>query len=197
MSTGTYDEPAGPTAAAALSLLRATSAPHLVNHCQRTFQFGLALAAADGQAVDPEVAYLAAVLHDLGLTDRFDGPDAFEDQGAAAAYAFLTGRGVAPDSIALITESIRSHLLVATGDDPRPEVAFVARGAGLDVVGLRMERLDPSLVAAVVDRYPRLDFKRDFAVLMHAQAVRKPHSTIGTYTAGGFLAMIQSAPFPT
>src|ERR1700733_11384043 len=63
--------------------------PYLFNHAVRTFLFGSLVGRALGQKFDEEILYLACLLHDLGLTERFEGDQPFEIQGAQAAKAFL------------------------------------------------------------------------------------------------------------
>lgn len=188
--------PRSPLASAATELLVATSPPHLVNHCLRTHQFGMALAGVDGQEPDPELVYLAAALHDLGLTERYDdGPDGFEENGAAAADAFLRAEGFDAPGRAVVLDAIRLHLLLATPEDPRAEVATVARGTSLDVVGFGYDRLEPAFISQVVAAHPRLEFKRELAALLHVQATVRPSSTIATYVDRGMLDMIAATAF--
>lgn len=190
--------PGSPIAAAATELLVATSPPHLVNHCLRTYQFGMALAGLDGQEPDPEQVYLGAALHDLGLTARYDeGPDGFEENGAAAADVFLRAEGYDAPGRAIILEAIRLHLLLTTAQDPRPEIAAIARGASLDVVGFDYERLEPAFLSHVLAAHPRLEFKRDLTELLTVQASVRPSSTIANYVGGGMLGMIAATDFPS
>src|SRR5881397_1505718 len=104
-------------ARAATELLNATSPPALVNHCLRTYQFGTALGERDGLKADAEVLYVGAALHDLGLTERFDGPEPFEALGAQAAYALLTGAGCPEERARYVGEAIAFHLAVTTAQD--------------------------------------------------------------------------------
>src|SRR5579872_5864505 len=54
----------------------------LLAHVDRTYVFGALATARAGLAVDEEIAYVAAILHDLGLTDRHGGERRFEVDGA-------------------------------------------------------------------------------------------------------------------
>jgi len=49
--------------------------PELISHAHRTWLFGCALAAVDGQALDPELFYCGALLHDYGLIEPTSGRD--------------------------------------------------------------------------------------------------------------------------
>ena len=180
-------------ARAATDLLTAASPTHLVNHCLRTYHFGLEIADGRGWRPDRELFYLAAALHDLGLTERFDGPDAFELEGAAAAHALLVKHGY--DRADLVAEAIRVHIDLATAKDPRPEVALVHIGAGVDVTGARLDRIDADAVARILDAYPRLGFKKAVAELLSDQARRKPGCAAANLVSLGALELIEAAPF--
>ena len=55
----------------ATELARDTSPPYLFNHAARTFLFGSLIGNASNLEFDSEILYLACILHDLGLTERF------------------------------------------------------------------------------------------------------------------------------
>ena len=52
-------------------LCREASSPMLANHCFRTYAWGMILGQSDGLHPDPELFYVASLLHDLALTDQF------------------------------------------------------------------------------------------------------------------------------
>jgi hypothetical protein len=68
--------------AAAMNLGREHSPPFLFNHVMRSYAFGRGAGASRGVQYDEEVFFLAAVLHALGLVERFIGVDRFEIDGA-------------------------------------------------------------------------------------------------------------------
>jgi hypothetical protein len=182
-------------ATAAVELLTASSSATMVNHCFRTYRFGLALADRGGLAPDRELFFLGAALHDLGLTPTYDGPAPFEIQGADAAHAFLLAQGADPDRADLVAEAIRVHLLVTTAKDPRPEVALVSMGAAVDVFGMRIDRIDPDVTRRIVEEHPRLGFKEAVAALIGDQAARKPDSTIAQLLQAGAGDLLAASPF--
>ncbi|MEH2446261.1 MAG: hypothetical protein V7K18_10880 [Nostoc sp.] len=59
----------------------------------------------DGLKCDRELLYLGAVLHDLGLSDRFDGEQRFEVDGADVAQAFVVEHGLSPKNKNIGTEN--------------------------------------------------------------------------------------------
>ena len=56
----------------ATELLLEVSPAFLANHCLRTFIFGDLLGQAANLNYDLEILYLGSLLHDLGLTERFN-----------------------------------------------------------------------------------------------------------------------------
>jgi len=144
----------------ATELVRDTSPDYLFNHAVRTFLFGALIGNANNFRFDFELLYLACILHDLGLTERFAGPLPFEIQGAQAARAFLTEHGLPNDEANMVWDGIAMHPF-AMASFKRPEIALVAAGAGADVVGSDLQ-IAESAKSAVVNAFPRLDFKRAF-----------------------------------
>jgi hypothetical protein len=59
--------------------------------------------------------------------------------------------------------------------DLGPEAFLLSSGAAVDVFGLRVNHLPDSVRNAVVQTYPRLGFKREFAGLLRAEARQVPH----------------------
>ncbi|MDT5057594.1 MAG: hypothetical protein QOF66_5960 [Mycobacterium sp.] len=68
------------------------------------------------------------MLHDLGLTGRFDADAPFEQTGVAAAADTLAGLGWAEDGIGLASAAFGQHLDLASAE-ARPEIALVHLGA--------------------------------------------------------------------
>jgi hypothetical protein len=145
----------------ATELARDTSPEYLFNHAARTFLFGALIGNASNLKFDSEILYLACILHDLGLTERFAGPLPFEIQGAQAARAFLTENGLPNDQANMVWDGIAMHPL-AMASFKQPEIALVSAGAGADVVGSDLEKIAESAKGAVAHAFPRLDFKHAF-----------------------------------
>jgi len=145
----------------ATELARDTSPEYLFNHAARTFLFGSLIGNASNLKFDSEILYLACILHDLGLTERFAGPLPFEIQGAQAARAFLTDNGLPNDRANVVWDGIAMHPF-AMASFKQPEIALVSAGAGADVVGEDLEKIPETAKAAVLNAFPRLDFKHAF-----------------------------------
>src|SRR3954453_1168154 len=81
-------------AAEATRLVRDTTSPLLYHHSRRVFLFGSLHARAQGLDADPELLYLAAMFHDVGLSNPYsDTEQRFELDGADHARRFLQERG--------------------------------------------------------------------------------------------------------
>jgi hypothetical protein len=145
----------------ATELVRDTSPEYLFNHAVRTFLFGALIGNANNFRFDSEILYLACILHDLGLTERFAGPRPFEIQGAQAARAFLTEHGLPNEQADTVWNGIAMHPYMMASFK-QPEIALIAAGAGADVVGSDLEKIPESAKAAVLNAFPRLDFKQAF-----------------------------------
>lgn len=71
----------------------------------RSWLFGILLSERAKPAGDPEL--LAAVLHDLGLTDRYtEEEERFEVDGANAARTFLKDRGISTRQTQVVWDAI-------------------------------------------------------------------------------------------
>jgi hypothetical protein len=167
----------------------------LYNHCIRTYLLGSLLCEQAGTKPDTELAYLGSILHDLALVVPYDRPGSFEQEGATQARELLTSQGYPDDRSALVHDGVANHLDVGA-EKMAPEVALVHLGAGADVIGLRLERLERPAVDAIIAEYPRLDFKREVSALLESQVERKPDSKIASlYKHFKFGELIQNAPF--
>jgi hypothetical protein len=155
----------------ATDLSRSVSPAYLFNHAMRTFLFGSLVGRALGQKFDDEVLYLASILHDLGLTERFEGDSPFEIQGAEAAKHFLEEHAYAKEKIGIVWDGIAMHAS-AIGQYKQPEIALVGEGAGADVIEPDFAKIKRSDVDEIVRAFPRLKFKDAF-VTTCTDVVRK------------------------
>ena len=137
--------------------------PYLFNHAMRTYLFGALVGRSEKMDFDMELLYLACILHDIGRTSRFMGERPFEIEGAGAAQKFLERQGLSKVKSTIVWDGIAMHPL-AIASFKQPEIALVSAGAGAgaDVVGSDLEKIPESAKAAVVNAFPRLDFKHAF-----------------------------------
>jgi hypothetical protein len=155
----------------AAELSRTVSPPYLFNHAVRTFFFGSLVGRALGQKFDEELLYLSCILHDLGLTERFQGDAPFEIQGAEAAKHFLEEHAYAKERIGIVWDGIAMHVS-PIGQFKQPEIALVGEGAGADVLEPDFSQIKEKDVEEILRAFPKLKFKDAF-VKTCADVVRK------------------------
>ncbi len=176
-------------------LVRDVSPAFLTNHCLRSHAWSVALAKADRVRFDPELLYVAALLHDIGLVAQFDTGRCFEVDGAHAAANLAATEGWSLDRQEALAEVIRLHVAVAIALEDGPEAYLLWHATGLDVRGHRYGDVDVHVVRGVIAAHPRLDFKRGFTELIAGQAARKPNCWAAAAMGGGIGDDIAAAPF--
>ncbi len=145
---------------AAEEMARMASDPFLYNHVSRSYVFGALAARATGTQYDPELFYIAAMLHDLGLTETYMAEDRFEVDAADAAATFLAAQNVEQSRIDRVWDAIALHTTFSIPQKKSPEAALVQIGAGLDVGVIPHDHITPEVMEQVLDAYPRLGFKK-------------------------------------
>ncbi len=187
------------TAAAAGALCTESSTPALANHCHRTYLWGALLAARDGIAFDAELFYVASLLHDLGITERFapHGEVAcFAFSGAEAAERFARNAGWTPLRAHTLAEAICLHLNPIVALKEGPEAHLLRQGSGLDVVGLRFSEIAAESRAEVLARHPRLGLSNELAATLDRDARQHPGTRMAGLCRLGFAHRVRTAPFP-
>jgi len=188
--------PDTPVALEAASLLANQAPSVLAAHSYRAYLFGGMIGTRDGLSWDPELLFVAAMLHDLGLTDFVGGEGPFEQRGAASADSWLRDQGWPGERAAIVAKAIRMHMDVGRADKERPEVALLHFGTAADVTGMRLEDIHRQTVEQVIDAYPRQGFKAFFADAMRTEARAQPHSaTAALCRWGQFTWRITHSPF--
>jgi len=157
---------------------RAVSPPYLVNHCLRTYLWGRLLAAEARLTLDHELFWVASLLHDLGLTDRYQTAPStapcFAVRGAEAARKLALRTGWSRERQDALAEAITLHLNVRVGLEHGTEAHLLNASTALDVTGLRFWDLQHGTAEAVVARVPRLALKRDLWTRWKAEADAHP-----------------------
>jgi hypothetical protein len=189
------DMPVPDSALAARELIDDVAEPFLVNHSVRAYAFAVELARHDDLRFDPEVLYVSAVLHDIGLVPAYDLGGCFELDGAIAAETLALDAGQTPDRARAIHDAIALHMIETLPPDPPSEVRLLWDSTGTDVTGYRFTDIRPAVIPGLLAAYPRLDFKRDFAALFTDQAARKPTCRVAEMVTAGKLEAIAQAPF--
>jgi len=167
----------------------------LVNHSVRAYAWAVELAWHDTLRFDPEILYVSALLHDIGLVAAYDIGGCFEIDGAVAAERFAVDHSQAPGRARAIYDVIALHMLAEAPPASTSEVVLLNDSTGVDVTGYRIGDVRPTAVPQVLAAYPRLDFKQGFAAMFVDQAKRKPTCRVAEMVATGKLEAIAKAPF--
>jgi HD superfamily phosphodiesterase len=166
------------------AFIQDAESPVLYHHSRRTYLFGVLHGQRLGIKADPELLYVAAMFHDLGLVEGHRNlTQRFEVDGADAARDFLLSHDVPADAVRRVWLSIAMH---STHGIPRfmePEIALLAAGVRVDVDGAGLDLLDPAAIEEIIAEHPRYDFKRQ-ALKAFGEGVKdRPDTLLGTIAA--------------
>ncbi|MGW7315162.1 HD domain-containing protein [Streptomyces sp. NPDC054854] len=189
--TGAYGDtaagisvPDSALAAEATALVRDTTSELIYHHSRRVFWFGSLRGRRRGIAHDPELLYVGAMFHDLGLGAEFrDSGRRFEVDGADEARRFLERHGVPQEGIRRVWTAIALHTTPGIPEFMEPEVALVTAGVEYDVLGLGFDELDAATREEITALHPRPDFKRRILEAFTEGIAPKPETTFGNVKA--------------
>lgn len=191
-------EPDTTLARSAEEHLRELASPVLYGHSLRTWAFAELFAQRNRVDHDAELLYVACVLHDLGLTERYQGQDAaagcFAVEGARAAHAFVHSHGFPATSADTIAEAISLHLNVDVRSAYGPVATLLSKGVMLDVVGRRLEQLPLEPIEAVTERWPRAGSGDLLLADTKVQARLRPRSRAALLHRLGFADLVSHNP---
>ena len=191
----------------AIDLSRSLLEPFLFNHVMRSWLFGIVLAESAVIAPDAELLAVAAILHDLGLTERYNGENRFEVDGANAALEFLKERGSSGQQTQLVWDAIALHTTPTLALHKEPEVVMTHSGIAVDVLGAGLDRIPQEKQGAILTAFPRLAFKDQFKGCLCNVVRQKPMMAIDNilrdfsirylegFTPPNFADLVAGAPF--
>jgi hypothetical protein len=171
---------------AAVDVVSEYSSPALVNHCLRSFVWGASYAQRKTIAFDPELLFVAAMLHDIGLTQEFDSHTVpFEEAGGHVAWVFGAGAGWSVARRRRVADVIVRHMWDSVDVTADPEGYLLEIATGLDISGRHPEWWPEALRQEVISEIPRLGLREEFLRCFQEQASRKPGSTAAQAVASG------------
>jgi HD superfamily phosphodiesterase len=195
--------------AEATELVRDVASPLIFHHSRRVYLFGALRGREQGLHYDPELLYVGAMFHDLGLTAKYRRTDQrFEIDGADEASRFLLGHGISEEAATRVWTGIALHTTPEIPLHMAPEIALVTRGVELDVLGIGYHAITDEQRAAVVAAHPRPDFKRQILEAFTEGIAGRPDTTFGNVKAdvlehflpgfrrGDFVEVIRSSDWP-
>jgi hypothetical protein len=168
----------------ATDLVRGATTDLIYHHSRRVFWFGSLQGWNRGLSFDPELLYLGAMFHDLGLNEQFRASGRrFEVDSADEARRFLHRNGVPEDSIRRVWTAIALHTTPGIPQYMEPEVALVTAGVEYDVLGIGYHDVSDADRAEIVALHPRPGFKRDILRAFTEGIAPKPETTFGNVKA--------------
>ena len=192
----------------ATELVRDTESALLFDHSLRVYLFGALQGRRLGLSFDPELLYIGAIFHDMGLTEDYrSDTERFEVDGANAARQFLKRHEVPEASIDVVWDAIALHTTPGIPRWKKAEVALLTAGVELDVLGLGYDDLSDEVREQVLAAFPRVDFKRQIVRAFADGIKHKPETTFGNvkadvlekmlpgYVRLNFCDMIAASPF--
>ena len=168
----------------ATDLVRESTTDLVYNHSRRVFLFGSLQGRNRGLSFDPELLYIGAMFHDVGLNAEFRGSGRrFEVDSAGEARRFLQDHGVPEDSARRVWTAIALHTTPGIPEFMEPEVALVTAGVEYDVLGIGYHDVSDADRAEITALHPRPDFKRSILHAFNEGMAPRPETTFGTVNA--------------
>ena len=112
------------------------------------------------------------MFHDTRIPSPVPDVD-FTVSGAALAREFTDSHHVPADIRELVANAIAMHY-TRRGLESGAEAYLLSASAAVDVFGLRSNEMPDAVRQRVIQEYPRLGFKREFAGLLRAEAKQVP-----------------------
>src|SRR5262247_163251 len=159
----------------ATEILREHSTDLLFNHSIRVYLFAAEQGRQQKLRFDPELLYVAAAFHDLGLIKKFSSQnERFEVDSTNAVRQFLTAHNVPEEQVQTAWEAIALHTTPGVTQYMQPEVALLNSGVLLDVLGSGFDQFPSELRDEIVARYPRKNFKESYVQAYFGGFAHKP-----------------------
>ena len=153
----------------------------LFHHSRRVYLWGMLKSRRRGRSPDPELAYVGAMFHDLGLTPKYrTRHQRFEVDGADMAEQFLLDQGYSSAEARMVWLSIALHTTPGIPEHLEPEIHVVTLGVETDVLGQHLYEITAEQREAVTAAHPRPDFKNRIQRAFYDGMRDRPETTFGT-----------------
>jgi hypothetical protein len=174
---------------------RAYSSPALFHHAARSYLWAASHGRAERIAFDPELLYVAAMLHDLGLVEAFDTHrTAFEEAGGDVGWVLAAGAGWPDARRTRVKEIIVRHMWGEVDPAADAEGYLLNVATGFDISGQNPDAWSAELRAEVLRRHPRLELPEEFLAAFEDQARRKPGCAAAAAVASGIAERMARNP---
>lgn len=171
----------------------------LVHHCLRAYVLGVVFATQEKLSYDPELYALAALLHNLGLEEKYcsmhAGVDCFALESAKMARQWLGKQElVLPEAkIQVVEDAIARHLNVSF-DRPFAEAYLLNKAAGTDAIGTARHEVHDRTIAQLLERYPFDNMHILLDQKLQQQVEKRPRSRTALLYQLGFGKMLHQTP---
>jgi hypothetical protein len=157
----------------------------LFNHSSRVYYFAAATGKRKNLTFDPELLYVSAMFHDMGLTPQHSSDtDRFEVDGANTAREFLRQHKIRQQDIDTVWTSIALHTTPGIPQYMHPVIALLTNGVEMDVLGIAYSEFSEADREAIVAAYSRTaHFKEDIIQAFYDGIKHKPETTFGNVKA--------------
>jgi HD domain len=163
-------------------------------HSYRSWIFGRGLAAMDSIELDPELFYVACLLHDFGICRAVRGED-FTLRSAERALRCAEELDVPADSATVIADAITVHATpgIRTETDGALGV-YIQAGALFDLGGLRVADLTRAFREDAIKAYPRAGVTKEITELIRMEARANPSGRFALLHRCGMVPLVKLAP---
>jgi len=169
---------------------------YVLTHSYRTYFLGKVLASLDGATIDDELAYLAALPHDVNLGHPTPGR-CFAMTGGERAARLVTEWGADSSTAEAVAVAASGHATPGAYHDLSDPAGFVHAGSIADVAGRGLHEVDPVWLADLQQHYPRHNLKRQLVPTVRAEGKAVPRGRghlINRWAA--FPLLVRTAPYP-
>ncbi|MGH3378785.1 MAG: HD domain-containing protein [Actinoallomurus sp.] len=188
--------PSAPWTDDVLALVTSAESPPVANHSVRSYLFARLLAghrgAVAGRDFDPLLLFAACVLHDIGLSERGNGTQRFEVDGADVAAELLTAHGLPAADVDAVWLAIALHTSPGIAERRGPLCELTRSGVGMDF-GRYPDAVTDEQATAIHDAYPRLAMVRSLVEVITEQGRARPEKA-PRYSIAGELLRERSTP---
>jgi hypothetical protein len=170
----------------------------MVNHSFRTWVFGCALAERDRRQLDPELFFVAAMLHDIGLGCPTFG-ECFTLAGARKVFDLADQSARGRDEVRPAAEAIAHHITPGLTVSVGGLLGFYLQGgSALDLGGLRAIDLPVDFVQEVsCTRWPSGAIGTEAGARWRAEAAMVKHGRADLLERWArFSALARTRPIP-
>lgn len=179
-----FAPPATPMVDAARTFLQLNCGTPMINHSVRTAYWTLYVLHERGEVteVDREIAWVAALLHDVGLEVPGTRGD-FASAGIAILHSLAREHAWREDRTHLAAEAIATNLSARVAIAHSGPIAWAMNVGGAGELGFPPHRrqMHPDRIAELEGLYPRTEFRSEAMRLVREEARRIPGGRFGFF----------------